>query len=192
MAGETAERSSAASSGGRYAADPKRRAQGLKPLGGLAARALEPAARARGFTTMALLEQWASIVGAGTAKYTAPDRLIWPRQPRETAEDEEQPARKRPEGATLVLRVDGPRSIEVQYKARQIMERVNSFFGYRAVVEMRIKQAPVGKLTRPQRHDPLPPDPTVLPEDAEIEYELLRDALVRLGTAAKRSQNRKV
>jgi hypothetical protein len=174
----------------RYAADPKRRAQGLKSIGGFAATSLEPAARARGFTTMALLEQWDSIVGASTARFTKPDRLIWPRPPREAPEDEPKQARKRPEGATLVLRVDGPRSIEVQYKAQQIMERVNSFFGYRAVVEMRIKQAPVGRLTRPKPQPPLPPDPSVLPEEASIEDGPLRDALVRLGTAAKRSRKR--
>jgi len=174
----------------RYASAPKRRAQGLKSIGGFAATSLEPAARARGFTTMALLEQWDGIVGASAARYTKPDRLIWPRQPSNAPEDEAKPARKRPEGATLVLRVDGPRSIEVQYKAQQIMERVNSFFGYRAVVEMRIKQAPVGRLERPKPQAPLPPDPSVLPEEAEIEDGALRDALVRLGTAAKRSRNR--
>ncbi|MFD0988396.1 DUF721 domain-containing protein [Methyloligella solikamskensis] len=176
----------------RYASAPKRRTQGLKPVGGLAAQTLAPAARARGFTTMALLEQWASIVGGSTAKFTKPDRLIWPRQPREAPDDEPKQARKRPEGATLVLRVDGPRSIEVQYKARQIMERVNSFFGYRAVVEMRIKQAPVGRLVRPQPPAPLPPDPSVLPQEADITDEPLREALVRLGTAAKRSRKRDV
>lgn len=171
---------------------PQRQAKGLKPIGGLAAATLEPAARARGFTTMALLEQWDSIVGAGTAKFTKPDRLIWPRQPREAPEDGPKQARKRPEGATLVLRVDGPRAIEVQYKAQQIMERVNGFFGYRAVVEMRIKQAPVGRLARPKRQDPLPPDPSVLPENTEIADGPLRAALVRLGTAAKRSRKREV
>ena len=47
-------------------------------------------------------------------------------------------------GATLVLRVDGGRSLDVQHNARQIIERINAYFGYAAVAELRIVQAPVG------------------------------------------------
>jgi hypothetical protein len=42
-----------------------------------------------------------------------------------------------------VLRVDLGRGIDIQYKARQLIERINAHFGYRAVAEIRIIQAPV-------------------------------------------------
>ena len=62
----------------------------------------------------------------------------------------------RTEGAILVLRVDGPRAIEVQHRAEQILERVNIYFGYRAVAQMRIFQAPVPKAKSQQGPIPAP------------------------------------
>jgi hypothetical protein len=154
---------------------------GLRPLGAFASRSLEPAARARGFATLSLLQEWSSIAGAGLASFTAPDRVIWPKRPQA---EEAAPARsKRPQGAVLVLRVDGPRALEVQYRAQQIMERVNSFFGYRAVVELRIVQAPILKRARANRPKPVRFDPDILPESARIEEDGLRKALVKLGNA---------
>ena len=62
----------------------------------------------------------------------------------ETVRDDD---RGRP-GATLVLRVDGPRAIEVQYQSTQIIERINAHFGYRAVSEIRFLQAPLDRSGR--------------------------------------------
>ena len=58
-------------------------------------------------------------------------------------------------GATLVLRVDGGRSLDVQHNARQIIERINAYFGYAAVAELRIVQAPVGADDRFARPRPV-------------------------------------
>jgi hypothetical protein len=46
-------------------------------------------------------------------------------------------------GATLVLRVEGAHALDVQYRARQIIERINGYFGYAAVAALRVIQAPV-------------------------------------------------
>jgi hypothetical protein len=141
-------------------------------------------ARARGFATTALLSEWPAIVGAELAEFTMPDRLVWPRR----REDAEEPSPKkswRPEGAVLVLRVEGPRAIEVQHRSGPILERVNTYFGYRAVAEMRILQAPVDRKA-PRAFSPAaPPDAGTLPPCASIEDEPLRKALSRLGVALR-------
>ena len=108
-------------------------------------------ARARGFATTALLSDWPSIVGAELARFTMPDKVVWPRH-RDDADETNQQRGRRDEGAILVLRVDGPRAIEVQHRSGQILERVNRHFGYRAVAEMRILQAPVTR--KPARVPP--------------------------------------
>ena len=108
---------------------------GARPIGAFIAKALDPSARARGFALTALLSDWPAIAGAALARYTVPDRVIWPRR-----HDDEvaQPIRgHRSQGATLVLRIEGPRAIEVQHRSDQILERVNAYFGYRAITEMR-------------------------------------------------------
>lgn len=160
---------------------------GARPIGAYTAKALDPAARARGFATTALLSEWPAIVGAELAQFTMPDRVVWPRR----REDEPNPMRRRrDEGATLMLRVEGPRAIEVQHRVGQILERVNLYFGYRAITEMRILQAPVAK-TAPRPASPKPLDDSYdLPSSASIEDEGLRKALSRLGSATRRKLTR--
>ncbi len=98
-----------------------------------------------GFSTATLLTDWAIIVGGELAGFTMPERLKWPRNVA-AYDDVDASAKGRP-GATLVLRVDGPRAIEVQYQTPQIIERINAHFGYRAVAEIRFIQAPLPKRT---------------------------------------------
>lgn len=94
-----------------------------------------------GFSTATLLTDWSIIVGAELASFTMPERLKWPRNVA-AYDDVEASAKGRP-GATLVLRVDGPRAIDVQYQTPQIIERINAHFGYRAIAEIRFIQAPL-------------------------------------------------
>ena len=161
-----------------------RAASGARPIGAYAARALDPPVRARGFATTALLGEWPAIVGAELAEFTMPDRLVWPRR----HQDSEEPAPKkgwRAEGAILVLRVEGPRAIEVQHRSGAILERVNTYFGYRAVAEMRILQAPVTRKPSRASSPPALDSTEALPTSASIENERLRKALSRLGAAAR-------
>ncbi len=154
-----------------------------RPIGAYAARALDPSARARGFATTALLSEWPAIVGAELAQFTMPDRVAWPRR-REDGEEGSPQRGWRGEGAILVLRVEGPRAIEVQHRSDKILERVNTYFGYRAITEMRILQAPVARAKPPSPTVPEPCDDGVLPASAAFEDEGLRRALSRLGAFA--------
>ncbi len=91
-----------------------------------------------GFATASLITDWERIAGAEMARYTSPERLKWPviASNADPAEPDG-PART---AATLFLRVDPARALDVQYKTRQIIERINAYFGYRAVAEVRIVQ----------------------------------------------------
>ncbi len=124
---------------------------GAKAVGSMVPGLTRKAFERFGFSTAALLTDWAGIVGKDLARYTSPDRLKWPRGGHE-ADDASGPERQ---GATLVLRVDLGRGIDIQYRARQIIERINAHFGYRAVAEIRIIQAPV--------EGALPPMPAAQP-----------------------------
>jgi hypothetical protein len=155
-----------------------------RPIGAYAAGALDSAARARGFASTSLLSEWETIVGADLARFTMPDRVVWPRR-RDETDAPEPPKGRRDEGATLVLRVEGPRAIEVQHRSGQILERVNAYFGYRAIAEMRILQAPVARKAPPEPRPEPEIDPAALPQSAAIEDEGLRTALLRLGASAR-------
>jgi hypothetical protein len=131
-----------------------------------------------GFSAAALLTDWAVIVGKDLASYTAPERLKWPRGVG-VRDDIESGDEGRP-GATLVLRVDPARALDVEYKGRQLIERINGYFGYRAIAEMRILQAPLTKPAVSRTATVAPPPPCAAPELASIADERLRAALGRL------------
>jgi hypothetical protein len=117
------------------------RGPSARAVGSFVPRLTRKAFEKYGFSCATLLTDWTAIVGAEIATYTQPERLKWARRV-EAYGEVEHGAEGRP-GATLVLRVDGPRAIELQYKSRQIIERINAYFGYRAVAEMRFVQAPI-------------------------------------------------
>jgi hypothetical protein len=107
-----------------------------------------------------------------------PERLKWPRGAGAYAEVEEG-SEGRP-GATLVLRVDPARALDVEYKGRQIIERINAYFGYRAVAALRLIQAPVEAETPREATRPASvraPQAAQSPGDADP----LARALARLG-----------
>lgn len=162
---------------------------GARAIGAFITRLLDPAARARGFATTSLLTEWPAIVGADLAAFTMPDKVAWPRRV-EGQEPAPGHRTRHAEGATLVLRVDGPRAIEVQHRAGQILERVNTYFGYRAVAEMRILQAPVTRKVRQPTAASPPMEPTELRASAKIADHGLRAALLRLGTGIRTKQTK--
>jgi hypothetical protein len=131
-----------------------------------------------GFPAAAILTDWPAIAGADLAAYTAPERLRWPQRAGEP--DSGENSWNGAEGATLVLRVEGPRVLEMQHRTEQLIERVNSYFGFRAVIAVRLIQAPLNKPKRmtapPRQQAPIAPLST-----AEVADDGLRDVLERLG-----------
>jgi hypothetical protein len=159
-------------------------ASGARAIGAYVARMLDPVARARGFATTALLTEWPAVVGEELARFTMPDKVVWPRRNEDREASNSQSA-WRENGAILVLKVDGPRAIEVQHRAEQILERVNIYFGYRAIAQLRFLQAPV---SRGESRPPAPPSPTddveVLPASSVADKGLVQ-ALKRLGAGVR-------
>src|SRR5262245_56173906 len=169
---------------------------GRKAIGSFLPALTRKAFEKYGFSAAALVTDWGTIVGRELAASTAPERLKWPRAPAPTEADGNPSQGRR--GATLVLRVDGGLSLEVQHKARQIIERINAYFGYAAVAELRIVQGPVGaepqlaaRTTLATPNTPkgsLVPSPASRPLTSEVAHVTdpgLREALARLGAEVK-------
>ena len=144
-----------------------RRASFAKAIGSFVPGMTRKSFEKYGFSTVTLLTDWVTIAGRDLASFTLPERLKWPRRV-EAFDDVSDGEQGRP-GATLVLRVDGPRAIELQYQTRQIIERINAHFGYRAVSEIRFIQAPLPKresaVLRTRKPDPDAVKPRVTSPD---------------------------
>jgi hypothetical protein len=150
-----------------------------KPLSQIVGKTIEEVFAKQGFASTGLVTHWGEIVGAEIADHAEPMRMIWPRR---VHQDD-------PEPATLVLRVEGPVALEIQHLSGIIIERVNRFFGWRAVARIQIRQAPLKRQAKKQ--PPPGPDPAVVARLAagmgDIADEGLRDALARLGASVKRT-----
>ena len=94
-----------------------------RPLADLLHKTLSDAFAKQGFASTELVTRWTEIVGAEIAAHSEPEKIQWPR-PFE---------RQMPEPGVLVLRVEGPMAIEIQHLSDVVLERVNRFFGWRAV-----------------------------------------------------------
>ena len=77
-----------------------------------------------GFASVELAAQWGAIVGDELAKFCAPEKIRWPHAVGKDAPKQ---------GGTLHVKAYEGRALELHYHAPRIVERVNQFFGYRAV-----------------------------------------------------------
>ena len=152
-----------------------------KTLGSFVPALTKKAFEKYGFSAATLITDWPAIIGKDLASQTYPDRLKWPRAPEVNTADAKPEAKGRP-GATLFLRVEGPRALEIEYKRAQIAERINAYFGYRAIADVRIVQAPLPKPKPPRGVKRTAADATPLPA---VQDEGLRIALERLGAGMK-------
>ena len=163
----------------------RRRARGARPLADFIAPGIAEMCGKAGFSAVEIVTHWDELVGADLARRSVPVKLQWPRPGQES------------EPATLVVRVEGAYAIELQYAAPQVMERINSFFGWRCVGRIQLRQGPV-----PPRHAPptLPPPPAAEAVEAvraemerevgDFEDEALAAALARLGALVRREKGR--
>lgn len=148
------------------------RRMGLRNVAPLVGNLTRPLVRKRGFFQTEIILHWAEIVGRDLEQFTMPLKYTPP--PKESIA-----------GGTLLIRVVGPVALELQHRMPQIIERVNSYFGYRAVNKITMLQ---GDISRPERTVHVP---TNVPEGeitktseenlAKIEDPHLREVLTRLG-----------
>ncbi len=124
----------------------------------------------RGLAFGALITDWPAIVGQQLSQRTAPDKLSFPRGKREEA--------------TLHIRAMGAIALELQHLEPQIIERINSFFGYHAVARIKLIHAGLPAAPSPMlRPRALTTDEeaSVATTIAAVEDEELRATLERFG-----------
>lgn len=149
-----------------------------RPLAEAARTVLAESFAKQGFAASELVTRWAEIAGPDIAAHAEPIRMRWPR----AAEGE-------PGGpATLVLRVEGPAALEIQHLSGVLIERVNRFFGWQAVGQIALRQAPLTRRAQPRRlrDDDAERAAQIAATLTEVEDKDLRMALGRLGAAVKR------
>jgi hypothetical protein len=155
----------------KQSARPVERRNRFVALGDCASGIGDRAIRKRGFAEPRIVAEWERIVGPDLAKLTRPARLA------------------ERTGALVIKVGDGATAMRLQHMTIQITERVNSYFGFRAVNRVQILQ---GVIPKPRRAPPPKAVPRALSEaeTAEIDQatdavpdDALKSALRRLGRA---------
>ncbi|HVF37624.1 MAG TPA: DUF721 domain-containing protein [Sphingomicrobium sp.] len=100
-----------------------------------------------GFVQGAVVSRWAEIVGERYAKVSTPESIRFPHGKKA--------------GGTLTLTVEGAHAPLIQHLGPMVIERVNRFFGYEAIVTIAFRQGrALAPPARPRR-----PEPAAVPKE---------------------------
>lgn len=153
------------------------RRNGAVSLDQVGMKLMRPLLGKRGLGEGDIAFHWESIVGGSMlARESAPERIVFPKGSRT--------------GGVLHLRVpNGALAAQLVHLKPQIMQRINGYYGYPAIADVRIHQRPLPP--RPRR----PGDPPPLAEEErraldvklkDIDNPKLKAALAGLGEAMTR------
>ena len=149
---------------------PPRRRAGLVSFGADVRRLIAPVLGKKGFIQADILARWADILGAELATGLQPASLSFS---------------KSADGALLrVNAYSGAYAMEFNARKQQIIEKLNTYFGYRAISDIRVTQGGfTPKLPKSPATAPLPLEKQkqIAAETAGIENEALRAAATELG-----------
>ena len=153
----------------------RRRGGGLRALAASLPKATARALGKRGYAEGALLTEWPALVGEMIANRCLPLRLT---------------GRRQAGGGTLLLRVAPGFALELQHLEPLLIERINGYFGHRAVQRLKYQQGPLPSTAAAARRR-APDRPVLSPgrsaalqkKLAQVPDDALRIALERLGRA---------
>ncbi len=153
--------------------------KGATQIAALANGLIDPLLAKRAGINTALLSSWDAIVGEDFADCTRPEKIAWPR--REQSSDGSGYA-----PGVLTIACEGARALFLSHAQGELIQRINGFFGFHAISQIRIVQKPVSQTFRRNRTPPPLKGEAARRLDAMmegIESESLRRAVTRLGTA---------
>lgn len=165
---------------------PNRR-RGAAPLAELANGIIDPVLARRAGITTALLGSWDEIAGERFADCTRPEKIAWPRRG-----DPGDIGGYRP--GVLTIACEGARALFLSHAQGELIARINGFFGYHAIGQIKIVQKPVSRHVPHRRAPPKLMGAAAAKLDGMlegIESDRLRAAISRLGTAVMSEKKRR-
>ncbi|WP_417319648.1 DUF721 domain-containing protein [Emcibacter sp.] len=151
----------------------RRKGHGTQAISELARQVSSGSFRRFGFAQSEIIARWPDIVGPVLSGCSVPERLTFPRT--EGA------------GGTLYIRMEGAFAAEMQHLEELVLERINGFYGYRAVDRLVYRHGPVpARRNSGSRQQPELADSQKKQLDeilSDVKDSALQRALYRLGAA---------
>ncbi len=98
--------------------------QGLRPFGNTLPRGLKGILKKNGYNYSEIISKWNMLVGKDIAQYAYPKSIKM---------------KKRDSNGMLVLAIKRGDEINVEYSKKNIMDKINSYFGYKLISEIKIE-----------------------------------------------------
>jgi hypothetical protein len=162
--------------------------KGAMQIAEAANRLMDPVLQRKAGINTALLGSWDEIAGADFADCSRPEKITWPRRNSEMSGDA-----GGMEPGVLTIACEGARALFLAHAQGELIQRINGFFGFPAIRQIRIVQKPVMPHARPRKRlRPLSAgEKSHLDElTSGIESEPLKAAVERLGKAVYGSRKR--
>jgi hypothetical protein len=152
----------------------RKKSWGAKQIAEVANKIIDPVLARRAGISTALLGSWDEIAGEQFADCTRPEKIAWPR--RDEAGGAYQPG-------TLTIACEGSRALFLTHAQGELISRINAFFGFSAIRQIRIVQKPVVQQPKAKRIRPLDAVAAAKLDDMVdgMEDGPLRAAILRLG-----------
>ena len=153
--------------------------KGEKQISELANGLIDPVLAKRAGINTALLGSWDEIAGTDFADCTRPEKITWARRGHSDDGGGYEPG-------VLTIACEGARALFLTHAQGELIGRINGFFGFPAVRQIRIVQKPVSpSVNRSRKIQPLSGENARRLDSMMegIEGDKLRDAVRRLGTA---------
>ena len=150
------------------------KSRGLRPLIQSARPLMQKSLGVAGFSQADVILRWPEIIGEDLCTLTLPLKISWPKRPLAGAPQDP---------GTLYIRVESAIVLDVTHQKSLILERVNAFFGWRAVQDLKITQGPVlKKLIKMPSKPTLQAAKKIAKLVEPIEDEALKAVLTSLGS----------
>ncbi len=98
--------------------------QGLRPFGNTLPRGLKGILKKNGYNYSEIISKWNMLVGKNIAKYSFPKSIKM---------------QKGNINGTLTLIVERGNEINIEYSKKEIINKINSYFGYKLINEIRLQ-----------------------------------------------------
>ena len=111
-----------------------------RPIGAFVPKVTARVFERYGFHSAEIMTSWSMIVGSEIARLARPESIKWPRGTKlrgDAAED-----RLKAGGATLIIACAPAFALDISYRTQEIIDRINRYFGYRAIAQLTVHQVP--------------------------------------------------
>ena len=108
----------------RNSKESKTYVQGLRPFGNTLPRGIKGILKKNGYNYLEIISKWNLLVGKNISN------LCHPKSIKMTQENK---------NGTLILSVERGNEIDIEYSKKEIINKINSYFGYKLIGEIRLQ-----------------------------------------------------